>query len=245
MNERTRGLLRAVSRLPRDPRLLRLETPLVSWNLDALAVLYQTDKAPHLHGYTAHYGHHLKGRRRRIRRALEIGIGGFAGPESGGASLRMWRDWLPRATVYGLDIEPKSIDEPRIVTLLGDQGDAAGLDELGARYGPFDLIIDDGSHKNAHVRCAFGALWPHLAPGGYYVIEDIVTAYYPDMGGGPAGAAGTSMALVKELCDATQRGELPTTVPVELAPYETTSVHVYPNIVFVEKATIVRRGYGV
>jgi demethylmacrocin O-methyltransferase len=157
----------------------------------------------------------------------------------------MWRDWLPRATVYGLDIEPKSIDEPRIVTLLGDQGDAAGLDELGARYGPFDLIIDDGSHKNAHVRCAFGALWPHLAPGGYYVIEDIVTAYYPDMGGGPAGAAGTSMALVKELCDATQRGELPTTVPVELAPYETTSVHVYPNIVFVEKATIVRRGYGV
>jgi demethylmacrocin O-methyltransferase len=245
VNEQTRSVLRRAALLPRDPRLLRFETPLLRWNLDALAMLYKTDKAPHLHGYTRHYRRHLRGRRHKIRKVLEIGIGGFEGPRSGGASLRMWRDWLPYATVYGLDVDEKQIDEPRIVTLLGDQGDPDTLDDVGGRFGPFDLIVDDGSHRNADVRCSFARLWGHLRRGGYYVIEDIVTAYYAGMGGGPPGTIDTSMALVKDLVDTTQRGVLPENVPVELPPYETASVHVYPNIVFVEKASRIRQGFVV
>ncbi len=245
MNIDHRAVLRAVGRVPRHPRLLRYEVPLVSWNLNALATLYQSDKARHLHDYTTHYTTHFAARRRQVHRVLEIGIGGFAGPRSGGASLRMWRDWFPRADIFGIDIERKEIDEPRIEALIGDQGDTASMRAIGESYGPFDIVIDDGSHVNSHVRCSFEALWDHVVPGGWYVIEDFATSYYEEMGGGQPGTPGTSIALIKDLCDAAQHGELAPERAVRLRPELIHSVHVYPNIAFIAKATNVRLGYRV
>ena len=41
------------------------------------------------------------------------------------------------------------------------------------------VFIDDGSHVPAHVATSFYALFPRLADGGLYVIEDVQTAFWP------------------------------------------------------------------
>jgi demethylmacrocin O-methyltransferase len=190
---------------PAVNRAKRLISLPVARNLDVLGVIWGTDKARSQHAYTPHYARHLKRRRRQIQAVLEIGIGGYDWAD-GGNSLLMWRSYFPNATIYGLDIHEKRIDEPRIVTLQGDQSDPDSL--LAAVQGcpPFDLIVDDGSHIGSHIITTFETLLPLLKPGGLYAIEDMETAYWPDHGGGPPGTPGTSVSLVKGLLDDVNRG---------------------------------------
>ena len=51
---------------------------------------------------------------------LEIGI-------LEGASLRLWRRFLPKATIVGVDVEPPALDLPGVEMYAGDQSDAAFL----------------------------------------------------------------------------------------------------------------------
>ncbi len=48
------------------------------------------------------------------------------------------------------------------------------------QYGPFDLIIDDGSHLSAHMKASFEALYNTkcLKDGSVYVIEDTHAVVY-------------------------------------------------------------------
>jgi hypothetical protein len=206
-------------------RVQRLVAPAFRRNLTALAIIYWSDKAGG-HRYTRQYERHLRHRRRRAVRLLEIGIGGYDSPTWGGASLRMWRDYFPRGDIHGLDINEKRIDEPRIRIHRGDQSDEEFMRCLGREHGPFDIIVDDGSHKNEDVRVSFAALFRHyLAPGGLYVIEDMATAYDPHYGGGAPGHPGTSIELVKSLID-----------DVNVHPRRVAAVHVYEEIAFIEKS---------
>jgi hypothetical protein len=50
---------------------------------------------------------------------------------------------------------------------------------LAAAEGPFDVVIDDGSHVSAHQITSFYFLFNHLRAGGFYVIEDIQTSFWP------------------------------------------------------------------
>ena len=68
----------------------------------------------------------------------------------------------------------------RIRTVFGDQGDPAVLRRWLAETGalppggtPFDVIIDDGGHKNQQIKVTFDHFWPALAPGGLYFMEDL------------------------------------------------------------------------
>jgi hypothetical protein len=75
---------------------------------------------------------------------------------------------------------------------------------LAQELGPFDFIIDDGSHENAHQIETFGILWPHLKDGGVYIVEDVQTSYWPAYGGGALGTPGyekSCMRWFKELTD--------------------------------------------
>ncbi|CAG0990045.1 8-demethyl-8-alpha-L-rhamnosyl tetracenomycin-C 2'-O-methyltransferase [Burkholderiales bacterium] len=45
---------------------------------------------------------------------------------------------------------------------------------------PIDLVIDDASHWYAKTLASFTALFPRLATGGCYVIEDWAWAHWPD-----------------------------------------------------------------
>ena len=98
---------------------------------------------------------------------LEIGI-------AAGNSLRAWCDYFPAARVHGIDLRIPPGEFPERVTMHeGDQSDIAFLRRVATAHGPFDVIIDDGSHKPDHWFASWRALAPHLAPGGYYVIEDL------------------------------------------------------------------------
>jgi demethylmacrocin O-methyltransferase len=54
------------------------------------------------------------------------------------------------------------------------------LDSVLAEHGAPELIIDDGSHINEHIITTFKHLFPRLKEGGYYVIEDTQTSYWPE-----------------------------------------------------------------
>ena len=71
--------------------------------------------------------------------------------------------------------------------LVGDQGDKKTLARWkGSVAGDWDVIIDDGGHRNKMIATSFNALWPRLTPGGVYFIEDIQlgrTLMYDDSNG--------------------------------------------------------------
>lgn len=208
-------------------------------DLGARAVEHGSDKWASFHWYAAHYQKHLATYRDRPVRVLEIGIGGFTA-DLGGGSLRAWKEYFHRGMVYGIDLFDKSeLDQQRLTTLVCDQGDARALEALAEQYGPFDIIIDDGSHENEHIRVSFDALFPHLRADGVYVIEDLQTAYFPRFGGSEGVSAGpnTSVGLLKRLVDDIHRGEQE---PVPDGPRAMTTtdvigVAVYRNIAFIEK----------
>jgi hypothetical protein len=131
----------------------------------------RTDKGITIHHFTEVYEHFFFPLKDSATKIFEIGI-------AGGASLEMWRDYFPRATVYGIDIVPKSeLDSDRIKTFVADQADRRGLEAvIGASGGYFDIIIDDGGHTMDQQQISFGFLFKYLKPGGYYVIEDVHTS---------------------------------------------------------------------
>ena len=45
-------------------------------------------------------------------------------------------------------------------------------------------MLDDGSHIADHMRISLETLFPHLAPDGLYVVEDLHCAYWAAFGGG-------------------------------------------------------------
>lgn len=143
--------------------------------LSALATRYASDKV--MHGFTPFYHAHLRGRRGKFRKVLEIGV--FQG-----ASLLMWRDYFPRAQVHGLDLrDPGLLSSERVHVHLGDQSERAVLDRLVGNIGSgFDLVVDDGGHTMAQQQVSLGQLFPHVRPGGFYVVEDLHTSYMEAIG---------------------------------------------------------------
>ena len=105
-----------------------------------------TDQAG-AHSYIGAYEHHLGQLRDRPIVLLEIGIGGHFDPQMAGASLRIRKGYFPQGRIVGMDIRDWSgIAEDRISIVQGNQADAERLEAIAREHGPFDVIIDDGSH---------------------------------------------------------------------------------------------------
>ena len=200
-------------------------------NLSWLAAVYGSDKGATAHRFAELYERHFGPVRHTTKTVLEIGV-------HRGASLQMWRDYFPRAQVYGLDINETSIPGPRIETFRGDQSDPEVLAKLRA-LGPFDVVIDDGSHRAPHVWASFAGLFGAVKPGGFYVIEDMHTSYWTGRyEGGPPGHPDTSVKLVQGLLDAVNRGRMTETYPAEAAAQPPVdALHIYPEIAFVSKSS--------
>jgi hypothetical protein len=62
---------------------------------------------------------------------------------------------------------------------IGGQQDISFLQRVVSEFGPFDVILDDGSHTTAHMVQTFRYLFPTgLASGGVYMVEDIHANYW-------------------------------------------------------------------
>ena len=106
-----------VRRAVRDAKAAR--HPYRRMDLTELAQEFGSDKWG-THRYTPHYQHHFAHLRDRHMLVLELGIGGYAREAQGGASLRMWKWFFPRAQIVGVDIKDKSfVNEPRIRAIQG------------------------------------------------------------------------------------------------------------------------------
>jgi hypothetical protein len=172
-------------------------------DLDLLAALYGTDKFGE-HEYTPVYRELMRAARRKPVRLLEIGVGGYQGA-LGGESLRMWAAYFRRGRIFGIDLYDKTaLTGGRVQVFQCSQVDAPKLVALAQEHGPFDFVIDDGSHESAHQVETFRILWPYVKDGGAYIVEDVQTSYWPSYGGGPLGTGGyerSCMRWFKELAD--------------------------------------------
>ena len=131
-----------------------------------------------LHSYAVPYEQLLSSRRLDVKRVLEVGV-------RHGGSLKLWRDYFPNALVFGADNGSEAglwkSDCDRIHVEYADSTKPQTLAALGATFGPFDLIVDDGSHYYIHQIATFAALRPYLAPGGIYVVEDVSDISYAEI----------------------------------------------------------------
>ena len=183
--------------------------------LTRLAIKHGTDKwGPHF--YTPVYHALFAHLRDRPIRLLEIGIGGYSIKSVGGASLAMWTDYFPRGEITGIDIAEKRLKlDPRVKYYQGSQDDPAFLQSICGERGPFDIVIDDGSHVPKHVVASFNLLFPPLADGGLYVIEDVQTAFWPKFGGSIL-HGGETMRLARTLIECLNHAEI---AVVDRAPF--------------------------
>lgn len=111
-------------------------------------------------------------------RILEIGIWQ-------GSSLKLWRKYFehPQTVVVGIDVLPecKRFDSPDdgVHIRIGSQADAEFLKKVVEEFGPFDLIIDDGSHHSSHIIESFNHLFGDgLKDSGIYFVEDLHANYW-------------------------------------------------------------------
>jgi hypothetical protein len=133
---------------------------------------YNSDKNSKFHNYCRQYDTILKDYRLKDIKILEIGV--FKGE-----SVKIWRESFPNAKcILGLDIDSdcKKYEntEKSIYIEIGDATNDVFIEYINNNYGPFDIIIDDGSHTNNDVILSFEKLFPLLNNNGLYIVEDTV-----------------------------------------------------------------------
>jgi len=178
--------------------------------------------------YAAELGH-LQGKDITF---LEIGVWK-------GGSIPMWGGYFGKGSkLVFADIDPacRGLADPGTVVEIGDQSDPVFLQMLVEKYGPFDVIIDDGGHKMDQQTISFENLWPAIKDGGHYLVEDTHTSYWPGFGGGFQEQA-SFIEYAKRLVDQmhswyTDQDEI---FPLSRMAKELTYVHFYDSIVAMKK----------
>ena len=132
-------------------------------------------------GYTEFYSRHFEPIKTEVKKVLEIGV-------SAGGSIKMWHDYFKNALIYGVDAYPDNckgilpekateLSNDRTIIRLFDQSKVEDVEKFESTFGrDFDLICDDGSHKQRDQQMCFGILFKLLKPGRFYICEDLVAA---------------------------------------------------------------------
>lgn len=151
-------------------------------NLTDLADNYGSDKGSIKHRYTELYHLLFNPYRRRKINFLEMGLL-IGGPEHGIAkdretldlpSIRMWLEYFPKAHIHGLDISDFAwFEHERFTFHRCDMDKRSNIEKAAAAMPSLDIVIDDASHASHHQQNAFLEIFPKLASGGIYVIEDL------------------------------------------------------------------------
>jgi len=141
-------------------------------SLDSIGLTFGTDKASRYHDYLNFYESFFAPLRDTPLTILEIGV-------LDGASLKTWEAYFPEATIVGAEINAKAkvFERGRIKIELLDQSDVQELTNVGMKYGPFDIVVEDGSHMLEHQITSLRTLFPFVKPDGIYIVEDLQTNY--------------------------------------------------------------------
>jgi hypothetical protein len=141
-------------------------------DLNSLGLLHGTDKSSDHHDYLKFYERYFAPLRNDAVTILEIGV-------LSGASLAMWESYFAHGHIIGADIDGSTLrfKRPRVDIEIMDQGNLDDLVRLGLKHGPFDIIIDDGSHLWNHQIIGLQTLFPFLKDGGIYIVEDLQTNF--------------------------------------------------------------------
>jgi len=138
-----------------------------------IATKHGTDKATHNRTdelcYLDIYESYFENFRDKQVNILEIGV-------RTGNSVLTWGEYFLNANIFGIDIDAscKQYETKRTKIVIGDATDAKTVSAINPSY---DIIIDDGSHKNEDIISSFNLLWNKLSCGGVYVIEDLYNTY--------------------------------------------------------------------
>jgi hypothetical protein len=155
-------------------------------DLDAIAREFNTDKASVFvnrrgetvdgHDYCRFYEFFLRDFRDRPITLVELGCGPLWNI---GASLRMFRKYLPEARIVGVDNKrrAKRLEAEGFEICVGDLGDPDFVRSL-RRFRP-SIIVDDASHLWAHQILSISELYGSLESGGLFIMEDINTSFGP------------------------------------------------------------------
>jgi predicted O-methyltransferase YrrM len=135
------------------------------------------NRTPRVHKF-AHYLPIYESVVDRTRPIRMLEIGDFYGD-----SLQMWQEYLhPDSLIVGIDINSKLLkiaDSVGIHVRFGGEQGVSFLKEVAAEFGPFDVILDDGSHTSSHMVDSFRSLFANvLSDSGVYMVEDVDCDYW-------------------------------------------------------------------
>lgn len=189
------------------------------------------------HHYFDIYHRHFRRFRNRPVTIVEFGV-------FHGGSLQMWKDYFgPEARIYGVDINPQcaTFAEPQIEILIGDQEDRSFLRRIAEQVGPIDILIEDGGHTMGQQRATFEELWPSIADGGVFLIEDLHTSYWDEYGGGHL-REGTFIEFAKSLIDQQHAwySRQPESLSIDSYTTSIRGMHVYDSIIVFDKGEVTR-----
>lgn len=147
-------------------------------NLSEYADVCGTDKGTH-QGFMKYYPKYLPAYD-AMTVLVELGV-------YEGGSMTLWhtRFTHPGTRIIGVDIELRGealMKMRKMYNVELYEGDQATVPERLARnfsYGA-DIVIDDASHFSSKTIASFHTWWPHVRPGGLYVVEDTHCSYNTD-----------------------------------------------------------------
>ena len=161
---------------------LVVDSSLCKTTLCELCCVAGTDKSPftknggHRHPYTAPYSLFFEPLRNKPIKFAEIGV--FRG-----ASIMVWRQFFPRARIYGFDMDMDAMSLLRQANYPGiylDQMDATKADSMESVFQKytsdgelFDVILDDALHNVGQHSITIKTCMSKLKQGGLLIIEDI------------------------------------------------------------------------
>ena len=176
---------------------------------------------------------HLERYRGTPARVLEIGV-------YRGGGLELLRHYLgPEAHLVGIDIDAQAVQAVanRYPVEVGDQEDPEFLRLVAERHGPFDVIVDDGGHRMRQQIVSVQTLFPLLAEGGTYIVEDCHTSYWDEYAEPEPGAM-TFIQWLKERIDDLHAYHYSSAEQLE-TPWQTSlaGLHLYDSVAVLDKQT--------
>jgi len=113
---------------------------------------------------------------------LEIGI-------QNGGSLEIMAKYFSNAKVLvGCDVNINCsklyFEDKKINLVIGDVNEDHIFEKITKIGSPFNIILDDGSHKSSDIIKSFVKYFSNLADEGLYIIEDLHCSYWEDYEGG-------------------------------------------------------------